>query len=197
MAVNSTHNLQVILQKIYDQAELETAYHSRIHQGDTMNQEIIITKDDYPLIHHFCQEGAGLIASAANYITGTSQSGLQAISNPFNEANPNPYDEEDIKDLRESMKQTGEYLPLGEMDTLQFSVIQMEGVNPEDYTITQGWIRSALIHYILHKWFLMNKIYDAAQDNFVKFEQFKNMVRTSALSNQKTIRAKRPYQPIG
>lgn len=197
MAVNETFALQVYLQDVYNQVKLESAYHSRIHQGDTMNQEIIITPDDYPVINSFCIEAAGFIASAANYITGTSQNALQAISNPYTTENPNPYDEEELQDLRESMKQTGEFMPLGAMDTFNFNIVKMEGVETKVYTITQGWIKSALIHYILHKWFLLNKIYDAATDNLVKFEEFKNKVRTSALSNQKTIRAKKPYQPFG
>jgi hypothetical protein len=162
-----------------------------------MNQEIIITKDDYPLIHNFCQEGAGFIASAANYITGTSQNAIQAISNPYTEENPNPYDDEELQDLRESMKQSGEFMSVGPLNTMVFNVVQLEGVEVLEYTITQSWIRSALIHYILHKWYLLNKIYDAASDNFLKYEDFKGKVRTSALSNQKTIRAKRPYQPFG
>lgn len=197
MAVDDFNSLRVDLQDIFNNAILQTAYISRRIEDDEHWNKYIITAKDFDLVSSFMIEASGLIADAGNYTTSTSQTGLEAITNVFTDSNPNPFDEEDLLDLMESMKQTGEYLAKGEMDTLSFNVTQMEGINPLKYTITQSNIRSAMIHYILYKWCQLNALLTDMKLNWDEFEKFIGKIESGAIANLKTKRAKRPYRIIG
>lgn len=194
MALDTFNSIRVDLQEVYNRCEQRTTYHSRIHKDDLQNQEIVICKDDYEIIHSFANEAASLIADAANYITSTSQTGFEALTDPYTEENPNPYDECEIKDLRTDQKQTGEYLDKDEMDTMQFNVTQMEGITPLKYTVIQTYITSAMVEYILFKWYELNKIMDAMAMAREQWEHWLKEVKNNTISNQKAIRVKKPYR---
>lgn len=192
MAVDTSNAIRVDLQEIYDSCEQQTSYHSRIHKDDEDNQKVVICKDDYRLIHSWANEAAVLIADACNYITNTSQTGLDAISNPFTSPAVNPNDAVPIKDLMVDQKQTGEFLSKTVMDTMEFNVTQMEGFTPLKYTVTQTQIRAAIIEYVLFKWYELNKITDAMRPKYEQFEFWLNALQNNTFNNQKTIKTQKP-----
>jgi hypothetical protein len=193
MAVDNSNAIRVDLQEIYNSCEQQTSYHSRVHKDDEDNQKIVICKDDYRMIHSWANEAAVLIADACNYITNTSQTGLDAISNPYTTENPNPNDEvTDIRDLMVDQKQTGEFLSKGVMDTMEFNVTQMQGITPLKYTVTQTQIRAAIIEYVLFKWYELNKITDAMRIKYEQFEFWLNALQNNTFNNQKTIKTQKP-----
>jgi len=194
MAVDSSNEIRVDLQEIYNSCEQQTAYHSRIHKNDEDNQRIIICADDYSMIHAWANEAAALIADTANYITNTSETPFAAITNPFADGETNPNDEKEIIDLMANEKQTGEYLDNGEMDTLSFNVDQMEGFTPLKYTVTQTYIRGAIIEYVLFKWYELNKIPDAMALKKIQFDDWLGKILHNTFSSQKTIKTRKPYR---
>lgn len=193
MALDTSNNIRVDLQEIYNACEEQSAYHSRIVENDSFNQVIAICRDDYKMIHSWASEAAVLIADRCNYIKDTTQTGLDAISNPYTTENPNPHDEKDITDLTSKQKQTGEYLSKGVMDTIQFNVDQMDNYNPLKYTITQTQIRAAIIEYILFKWYELNKINDAMQLKYKQFEFWINKLANNSLNNLKAVQTRKGY----
>ena len=194
MALDTSNNVRVDLQDIYNSCEEQTAYHSRMINNNEDNQRIIICADDYRLIHPWAMEAATLIADSCNYITNTSQTGLEAISNPYGAGQTNPNDAEDILDLTVDKKQTGEYLSKTAMDTLQFNVEQMVGLTPLKYSVTQTYIRAAIIEYVLFKWYELNRLTDSMAMKYRSFEDWVLKLRNNSLSNQKAIRTKKPYR---
>lgn len=194
MALDTSNNVRVDLQDIYNSCEEQTAYHSRMINNNEDNQRIIICADDYRLIHPWAMEAATLIADSCNYITNTSQTGLEAISNPYGSGQTNPNDAEDILDLTADKKQTGEYLSKTAMDTLQFNVEQMVGLTPLKYSVTQTYIRAAIIEYVLFKWYELNRLTDSMAMKYRSFEDWVNKLKNNSLSNQKAIRTKKPYR---
>lgn len=194
MQLDTSNILRVDLQDIYNSCEHQTAIHSRIFNEDKSNQEIVICKDDYAIIHPWAMEAASLVADACNYITSTNQSGLDAITDRSTEQIPNPYNEKEILDLTQTQKQTGERLNQGLMDILTFNVEQMEGMLPLKYTVTQTYIRSAIVEYVLFKWYELNKITDAMRLKYEQFEFWKNELRTITFNNQKAIKVRKPYR---
>lgn len=193
MATDTTNTVRVDLQEIFNAIERQSRYHSSIHQNDEMNQMIVVTKDDYELIWPWANEAAVLIADQCNYITNTTQTGLDAISNPYADGENNPNDEKDIQDLLSNQKQTGEFLSKQVMDTLEFNVEQMTGFTPLKYSVTQTQIRAALIEYVLFKWYELNKIPDMMAMKWEQFENWMNKLQTNTLTMQKTIKTRRPY----
>lgn len=194
MALDTSNNVRVDLQDIYNACEEESAYHSRMINNDEEHQRIIICRDDYRLIHPWAMEAASIIADSCNYITNASQTGLDAISNPYTEENPNPNDEKEVIDLMVNQKQTGEYLSKSEMDTLEFNVEQMDGMTPLKYSVTQTYIRAAIIQYVLYKWYEVNRLTDSMAMKYRSFEDWVNKLGNSSLANQKAIKTRKPYR---
>lgn len=194
MAEDTFNSIRVDLQEIYDHCEERTTYHSRIHKEDLQNQEIVICIDDYRLIHAFANEAASLIADAANYITDTNQTGIEALTANFTEESPNENDSKTILQLMNNEKQTGELLNKGAMDVMQFNVRQMEGFTPLKYTVTQTYIRSAMIEYILFKWYELNKINDAMKNAYDQYEKWLTKVRNNTFAHQKTVNTRKNYR---
>ncbi|HAS58510.1 MAG TPA: hypothetical protein DCS64_08440, partial [Algoriphagus sp.] len=181
MALDTSNMVRVDLQELFNACEHQTIIHSRNHDKDLHNQEIVICKDDYELIWSWANDAAVLIADECTYITNTNQTGLDAISNPYTDVDPNPHDEKDIQNLLINQKQTGEYLSKEVMDTLQFNVEQMQGLTPLKYSVTQTQIRAALIEYILFKWYEVNKIPDMMAMKWQQFEYWVNKLKTNTL----------------
>lgn len=195
MAVDTSNNVRVDLQELFNSCEQQSEYHARREFGGLEDfQHLVITKDDYELIYPWANEAAVLIADRCNYITNTTQTGLDAISNPYTTENPNPHDEEEIVDLVQSQKQTGEYLSKAVMDTMEFNVDQMEGMTPLKYSVTQSQIRAAIIEYVLFKWYEVNKISDAMAMKWTQFNYWLTQLQNNTLNNQKTIKSKKPYR---
>lgn len=194
MAVNTFNSLRVDLKDIYKECGQRTSFHSRVYQEDELNQKVVISDDDYEILYRFTEEAANLIANHANYITCSSQTGLEALTADFTEENPNPYDVVALEDLNERQKQTGELLDKGEMDTLEFNISQIEDMDAKRYSIVKGFIRSAILEYILYKWYSMNRINDEAQKAFTEFEKFKDLVRFNSVTNRKRVKKTRNYR---
>ena len=194
MALDTSNNVRVDLQDIYNACEEQTAYHSRMINNDEHHQRIIICADDYRLIHPWAMEASSLIADCCNYITNATQTGLDAISNPFGAGQTNPNDEKEPIDLMVNQKQTGEYLSKAVMDTLQFNVEQMTGMTPLKYTVTQTYIRAAIIEYVLFKWYELNRLTDSMSMKYKSFEDWVSKLQNNSLNNIKAIKTKKPYR---
>lgn len=195
MALDTSNNVRVDLQEMYNACEEQSDKHAREYaQSEESKQNIVICADDYRLVHAWAMEAAVVIADACNYISNTSQSGLDAISNPYTAENPNPHDEAaDVRLLTQNQKQTGEYLSKQPMDTLEFNVEQMQGMTPLKYTLTQTQIRAAMIEYILFKWYELNRITDAMNLKWRQFEYWLNQLQTNSLNGMKSINARKSY----
>jgi hypothetical protein len=204
MAVDTSNNVRVDLQEIFNNCEEQTAKTSRRIGENALSQSIVITEDDYSLIWAWANEAMVLIADSCNYITNATQTGLNAISENFYpsdpdadppvEGNPNPFDEKDHLDLTQSQKQTGEFLSKKPMDTLEINVTQMSGMEPLDYNLTQTQIRAAIIEYILFKWYLLMGLPNEMSIRSNQFDFWKNKLMTNSINNQKTIKVRKPYR---
>ncbi len=193
MAVDSSNNVRVDLQDIFNSCEQQTAYLSRSFGNNAESQKVVITADDYGLVWPWANEAAVIIADSCNYITNTSQTGLDAISNHLTD--PNPNDDLNHVDLQQNQKQTGELLSKRVMDTLEFNVDQMEGLDPLKYTLTQTQIRAAIIEYILFKWYEGNPLtLSMAPQKWQQFNYWKSELMTNSLNNQKTYKVIKPYK---
>jgi len=194
MAVDTSNNVRVDLQEMFNSCEEQSEKHFRREFGELPDfQHLVITKDDYRVIFPWANDAAVLIADRCNYITNTSQTGLDAISNPYTTENPNPHDEEEIVDLVQSQKQTGEYLSKAVMDTMEFNVDQMQDYNPLQYSVTKSQIRAAMIEYILFKWYELNGQANSMAMKWQQFQFWLNQLANNSLNNQKAIRARKSY----
>ena len=128
MAVNEFNANRVDLRDIYRECEKRTSFHSRVYQENKLAQEVVISEEDYDQLYKFSEEAANLIANHANYITCSTQTGLEAITSDYSTENPNPYDETPLEYLNERQKQSGELLEKGEMDTLEFNVPELDAL---------------------------------------------------------------------
>jgi hypothetical protein len=196
MQTDNFNSIRVDFQDIFNETIALSKFHSRMVEDDMLSEKIVICPDDFGVIFSFANEGAVQIADNANYISVASQTGFEALTAAYTAESPNPHDAKNVRDLMNNEKQTGELLDKGEMDIMDFNVTEMEGINPLKYTITQTYIRSALIHYILYKWFQINKITDAMMLNFSEFEKFKYLIKTNSLNSQKTINTRKAYRPF-
>lgn len=197
MAIDTSNNVRVDLQEMFNSCEEQSEKHFRREFGELPDFEhLVITKDDYQLIFPWANDAAVLIADRCNYITNTSQTGLDAISNPYTTENPNPSDEEEILDLTQDKKQTGEYLSKAVMDTMEFNVDQMEGMTPLKYSVTQSQIRAAMIEYILFKWYELNGQSASMAMKWQQFQFWLNQLANNSLNNQKAIRARKSYNML-
>lgn len=194
MAVNDFNKLRVDLTDIYKECRKRTSFHSRVYQSDLLDQEVVICEDDYDQLYKFSEEAANLIANNANYISCANQTGLEALTADFTEEEPNVNDEIALEDLNERQKQTGELLVKGEMDTLDFNVEEIEGMDIKRFTIIQGFIRSAILEYILYKWYSVCRINDEAQKAYAEFDKFNTKVRFNSITNRKRVKKNRPYR---
>jgi hypothetical protein len=194
MALDTSNNVRVDLQELFNSCEEQSEKHFRREFGDLPDfQHLVITKDDYALIFPWANDAAVLIADRCNYITNTTQTGLDAISNPYTTMNPNPHDDTEIVDLVQSQKQTGEYLSKAVMDTMEFNVDQMEGMTPLKYSVTQSQIRAAMIEFILFKWYELNGQSSSMAMKWSQFQFWLNQLANNSLNNQKAIRARKSY----
>lgn len=194
MQIDSSNNIRVDLQDIYNSCEEQTAYHSRMINNNEEHQRIIICPDDYRLIHPWAMEAASLIADSCNYISNAGQTGLEAISNPFAAGQTNPNDSKSPSDLMQNEKQTGEYLSKEEMDEIEFNVEQMFDLSPLKYTVIQTYIRAAIIEYVLYKWYELNRLTDSMSMKYRGFEEWVSKLENNSLNNQKVIKTRRPYR---
>ncbi len=188
------NSIRVDLSDMYKECEHRTSLHSRVHMGNEMDQEIVICPDDYAIVHAFANEAAVLLANAANYIQNASETGFEALTSKYSEGEINKFDELTLEELRTNEKQTGELLSKGAMDTLLFDIEEMEDKTLLKYTTTQTYIRSAIIEYILFKWFTVCKVYDAARDSFTEYEKFRDLLRFHSVTNIKRKKMGRPYR---
>lgn len=198
MAVNDFNSNRVDLKDIYRECEKRTSFHSRVYQGDELNQSIVISADDYDQLFRFSDEAANLIANHANYITCSTQTGLEALTADFTEQDPNPHDTVALEDLDERQKQTGELLDKGEMDILEFNIPELDNLKEDEkikrYNIVKGFIRSAILEYILYKWYSMTRVNDEAQKSLQEHEKFKDLVRFNSVTNRKRVKKTRSYR---
>lgn len=194
MAVDTSNNVRVDLQEMFNSCEELSEKHFRREHGESPDfQHLVITKDDYRVIFPWANDAAVLIADRCNYITNTTQTGLDAISNPYTTENPNPNDETEIVDLTQDKKQTGEYLSKAVMDTMEFNVDQMEDMTPLKYSVTQSQIRAAMIEFILFKWYELNNQPASMAMKWSQFQFWLNQLANNSLNNQKAIRARKSY----
>lgn len=194
MAINDFNNLRVDLLDIYKECEHRTSLHSRVFEANSMNQEIVICRDDYPVLHSFANTAASIIADNSNYITHTNQTGFEALTSSYTPNEPNLFDDNELIDLDEREKQTGELLVKGEMDTLDFGITNTEGVDIKRYSIVQTYMRNAILEYILFKWYSDNRINDESRKAWDQFTTFKDHLRFNSIANIKRKKLNRKYR---
>lgn len=194
MAVDESNVLRVDLEDIINEARHRTELKSRSIQDDAMAQKIAMSDDDYTILTSWILECAGIIGNEANYIWHPSQTGLDSISNPYTEQDPNPNDAFDVTDLNTLQKQSSELMPKNIPDFLVFNMPQLEGALIYKYTIIQTMIRSAMIEYLLAKWYNDCGLMQDSQIAGMAFNNWKSQVRFNAVTSQKNLKTPRMYR---
>lgn len=195
MAVDSGNILRVDLAEIHQEVKDRTHLKAGFLNLDP--DTFAINANTKPLIHQFALEGAGIVADHAGYIKNSAQTGLDGLTYCADVDNPDPaptneFDKE-IEQMGEKKVNPGEKLESSLMD---FVLFEIEDIPSElnRYTLVQGYIKSALIHYILYKWFHLQSRPDLANPEFIEFENFKGKVRFNSVRNYRKAKNGRPYR---
>lgn len=190
MAVDNSNILRVELNDIYDSLERISAHRSEaFDQGETVDIFAIVEDDRtdvYPDIMLACAE----IADKSNYIRNENENGLDALTRVSN----GDYEGEDLDLVPEKTKLIGESLDPNERDTLTFSVEEMTNFTPNKYTIIQEYIKDAIIHFTLHRWYTMKNSQQFAQEEYQLFDRAMTNIRFNSITNRKRRSVKLPYR---
>lgn len=197
MAVDDSNVLRVDIEDMINEARHRTELKSRVLGDDAMSQKIVISDDDYSIIMSWLFEVAGLLANDANYIWNAEQSGLDAISDPWEEGEENPNNDVELIDLDTRQKRTSEFLSKGEMDTITFSSPQLTGKTILKYSFVKTLIRSAMIEYILFKWWDSCGVNEDSAKSYAQYENWKDQVRFNSVTNIRNINLTRKVRPMG
>jgi hypothetical protein len=186
--------LRFDLEEIYEECQSITEAKSR---ALALNTDIFsISSGVKNQIHQFALEGAGIIANNASLIRHSTQTGLDGITyqQSVDEPDPVPVNEFDKEiPINGQCADEGQKLNKGIMDMVLFEI---EDVDSEinRYTLVQSFIRSAMIHYILYKWYKTVGKIDVASIEKDEFDYFTGLVNFNAVKNQNRKAASRPIR---
>jgi hypothetical protein len=163
--------------------ELRTAVKFKgMGMDQSLDESIVITKEEYPLIYDFLQEGAAVISSWASFVRNGNQTGIEAITFSC-------CDDDDPDTGTLIVK--GQKLSATKPANLVIAIETLDKKYNQRLTIVQTFIRSALISYILYKWYKMKGASKEANDEYVEHEEFLSKVRFNAVANAASIGTRR------
>jgi hypothetical protein len=185
MAENRKGVGRVDLPEIYAQCERETAYKQQVLDGNF--DDLVITENERPLMHQYCLEGTARISNQVGYVKTSNQSGIDALS----------YDSVEDIDTNNSGEtfSEGEKLVYKEMQDIVFDITGVEN-DQNMYTVVQQLIKSALIAYVLYKWYELKGLQQDSVNKYMQYEQYLPEIRFNCVQNHSR-RPSRPYKPMG
>jgi hypothetical protein len=194
MATDVNNILRVDLPEIYDECQGMTEIKARALELDPDVFAIsVVVKNQ---IHSFAMEGASLIADNASIIRNSAQTGMDALTYKEEDDEPDPPVENDYGDI---IPPYGEDTDLNQKlvkKTQDLILFEIEDIETESnrYTVVQNFIKSALVHYILFKWYELVAKPELAAIEFVEYEKFTGKARFNSIRNQGRINEVRPYR---
>lgn len=191
---DSKNILRLDLEEIYNECQGITEAKAR---ALTLDPNVFaITSVVKNQVHQFAMEGASLIANNAGIVRNSSQTGLDALTyeQTVDEPDPIPTNEFD-KEIPVNGVCTDENQKLdsGLMDIVLFEIEDVDG-EQNRYTMVQTFIKSAMIHYILFKWYKMMGRADLASIEYQEYEEFNGKVRFNAVRTSNIKGIKRPVR---
>jgi hypothetical protein len=196
MNVDDKNILRVDLTDCYRAAERISVYRSNNIEGGLKSDEISICESDYPLLHEFAMEACSKIADASNYIRTASESGIDALTYDTSEES-SYYKDKALGHIPQGIKLEGESMDRGFKDLVLFGLEELEGREFIKYTVLQTYIREAIVHYILMKWYhTIGMFQDRNQENSL-FEEALGHLRFNSVVNKKRVNTSRKFRHFG
>jgi hypothetical protein len=198
MIVDTGNVLREDLSDIYGECERITALKARANGLDP--DLFVINKTDYNLIHTFAMEGAGIIADSASMVKLATQTGIDALSIVIDATTG-----EDILEYPEANEygvvassmgknhESGEKMVKTLSNRIEFAIEGLEGTQLR-YTVVQGFIKTAMIYYILYKWYHALEQLEIAKAQFFEYERALEKVKFNSVRNHKAKTACKPYR---
>lgn len=192
MNVDSKNLLRVDIVDIYKDCKNRTNIYA-MAQGLDVNK-FTINSNTMDLVHTFAIEGSGLIADKSSMVKSATQSGFDALTFDEELDDQEETDEDGlvIDQMGENLSE-GEKLTSGIMDLVLFEI---EDVRSEwnRYTVVQNYIKTAMVHYILYKYYATLGMMDAAAINKVAYEENLENVKYNSVRNHERKKACKPYR---
>ena len=186
MAIDSNNIVRVDLTAVFDACRTQSALRSEAMDRGESIDIVAIGPDRYHAIIDFALEATAKIADSANYIENTEQTGLDALTRQFNSQEGN-----ELSATNESQKFPGEAMDPDLKPQMIFNIPELENVNVQKNTIVQQYIKEAMTHYILYKWYDMRGYFDFGSQEKDKYEEALRKVGFNSINNTKRKGAKR------
>ena len=186
--VDSANIVRVDLQEVFTECERQSAARSHAIDGGKTVDVIAIVEDDYDDIYTFFMEGAAKIADACNYVQSVDQDGLDALTR----SQPNSVDDKSVLEAKEHEKFTGEAMDPDQKTLMIFDVPGLEGFYKN--TIVQQYIKEALTHYILFKWYHIKAQFGFSREENQLYETALGICRFNSITNTKRKKVRRHYR---
>lgn len=185
MIVDNSNILRVDLPEIYAECERRTAYKSKALGIDI--DTYVLTSNEQEQLHSFAMTGAGEIANKGNMIKSATQTGVEALS--YTESatvlleNPAANDNGVVPETMSKTHEAGQKLDLDIMDLVIFEINSDIKSDHNRYTVVQGFIKEALICFVLYKWWLLMDKKDIAAIEFEEYEKSLSSLKFNAVNN--------------
>jgi len=207
MANDEKNDVRIDFPEIFQEIKEQCAHNlNSTSVGDW--DRYVIGESDTNRVYQFVQEASADIANQAHMIKHRSQTGIDALTNYQELEYPEldaSYDEEartvtspdgetielnDIPGRRHAAEQ--KLNPSDAPDTIELFTV--EGLEPENktrYTVVQTFIKQAVVHYVLMKWWLMKIQPQLAESNQIMYENALGSLIHNSVHNQerKNVRA--------
>jgi hypothetical protein len=196
MNVDVKNVLRVDLTDCYRDAERITVYRSHNINEGLQSDQLSICESDYSMLHVFAMEACAKIADAANYINSASETGLDALTHYPTETDTE-YENEILSEVPQTVKLKGESMDSGLKDLVVFGIEEIEGRELIKYTVLQTYIKEAITHYILMKWYHTAGMYKDRNEENALYELALNKVTFNSVVNKKRVKSVRKFRHFG
>lgn len=196
MSVDQSNLLRVDLSDCYRAAERISVYRSHNIENGLRSDQIAICESDFPLLHDFATEACSKIADSANYIRTATETGLEALTyRPTEESEF--YASQDLSHVPTRVKLEGESMSAGEKDLVVFGLEELQGREFIKHTVLQTYIKEAITHYILAKWYHTAGLYSDRDQENKMYEEALGNIRFNSVTNKKRVKTVRTHRHFG
>lgn len=205
MGVDIKNITRLDLKDIFKNIKRQCAYN--LASDGPEEERFIISDNDMEQLWEFFIEGCSLIATEGKMAKHHFQTGLDAITFYDELENPLLYDTNEdgiitgpdgddvnIENIGNRNHFAGQKLANSNPDYILVSIDNVED-DQLRYTIVQQFIKSALISYVLMKWWMMVGKMHLAQPHQMSYEVYLTKIKENSISNQKIIKSRIPLRP--
>jgi hypothetical protein len=194
MATDKSNLQRVDLIDIFKECERRTAFKYRAIATEISSDAFVIGPDEYEQMLSFILEAAARLSSQINYIQHAGQTGLDALS--WINGTDKPYAEDGENDKVGAYLSQNEKLHQKGMCQILFEYDSFGDFENEQnrYSVTQEFIKAALIHYVLYKWYLLIGFRNEATEEYLQYETNLVDIRSGAVAYQRNKGAKKKYR---